>query len=167
MRFRNAKDLYEARYDLVYSSVLVSSSCLITIVETNSDFWALAVIYVVKYFRVERKHLVLIVPTFNENTFKNLTLNYDVTIENRDKGKLNIQIIITYPVIHNDLKNIFLQQMVVSYTLYALHWVRGMYRYSMVPAHGTYNPLWERRLTFHLFMRHPIPCIPRLEEVTF
>ena len=73
----------------MFSSILASSLCLMTIIETNSDDGILEIIDMVNDFRVDTKHLSLKVSNFNENMLGNITINYDVTIEHRDKGKVN------------------------------------------------------------------------------
>ena len=89
LRFKNVKDLLKLRDDILFSSILASSLCLITIIETNNDERILEVIDMVNDFRVDRKHLSLKVPNLNENMLGNITINYDVTIEHRSKGKVN------------------------------------------------------------------------------
>ena len=71
------------------SSVLASSSCLIIIVETYADNQVLDMIDMVNDFRADRKHLLILAPTFNEAMFKNVTINYDVTIEHSYGGDIN------------------------------------------------------------------------------
>ena len=89
LRFENMEELLKVRYDFLFSSALVSSSCLITIIETDGDDYVLDLIDFVNEFRVERKHVILIVPTFNKDNFKNITTNYEVTIDHQDKGKFS------------------------------------------------------------------------------
>ena len=73
------------------SSVLASSSCLITIVEIHSEGdEVLDVIDMVNDFRADRKRLLILAPTFNEAMFKNVTINYDVTIEHSYGGDITI-----------------------------------------------------------------------------
>ena len=74
------------------SSVLASSSCLIIIVETYADNQVLDVIDMVNDFRADRKRLLILAPTFNETMFKNVTINYDVTIEQSYRGDISILI---------------------------------------------------------------------------
>ena len=72
------------------SSVLASSSGLITIVETHASDEVLEVIDMVNNARADRKRLLILAPTFNETMFKNVTINYDVTIEHSYGGDINI-----------------------------------------------------------------------------
>ena len=74
------------------SSVLASSSCVITIVETHSGDEVLDLIDMVNDFRADRKRLLILAPTFNETMFKNVTINYDVTIEHSYGGDISILI---------------------------------------------------------------------------
>ena len=43
-------------------------------------------------FRADRKYLIVLVPTFDETMFENITINYAVTIEHSDGGDVNIDI---------------------------------------------------------------------------
>ena len=90
LRFRSGEDFLKIRHNLLFAYALASSSCLIGIVETFSEDEVLDLIDMVNDFRVDRKCLLLKVPTFNENMFRNITINYDVTIEHRDEGNINI-----------------------------------------------------------------------------
>ena len=82
------EELLKVRDDRLFSSVLASSRCFITIIKTNGSDGVLDVIDMVNDFRADFKHLLLIIPTFNENMFSNITINYDVSIE----GNINITI---------------------------------------------------------------------------
>ena len=85
------KELLKGRNDHLFSSVLASSRCFITIIKANGGDWVLDVIDMVNDFRADFKHLLLIIPTFNENMLNNITLNYDVSIINhREEGNINI-----------------------------------------------------------------------------
>ena len=122
LRFENMEELLKVRYDFLFSSALVSSSCLITIIETDGDDYVLDLIDFVNEFRVERKHVILIVPTFNKDNFKNITTNYEVTIDHQDKGKYKSGVMNIY------VKKIFLlSQLVVGYSVYVLNWARFMH----------------------------------------
>ena len=90
MIFENVEGLLKSRDSPLFSSVLFSSSCIVTIIKTNGNDGVLDVIHMVNDFRADRKHLLLLVPTLNETMFKNITNNYDVTIEHRDEGNVNI-----------------------------------------------------------------------------
>ena len=43
-------------------------------------------------FRADRKYLLLLVPTFDETTFENITINYAVTFEHSDGGDVDFDI---------------------------------------------------------------------------
>ena len=90
LRFRSGEEFLKLRHNHLFSYALASSSCLISIIETFSEDEVLDLIDMVNDFRADRKSLLLKVPTFNENMFKNITINYDVTIEHRDEGNINI-----------------------------------------------------------------------------
>ena len=90
MRFENVEGLLKSKDNPLFSSILASSSCFASIIETNDNEEVLNVIQMVNDFMVDRKHLLLLVPTLNETMFKNITINYDVSIEHRDEGNINI-----------------------------------------------------------------------------
>ena len=90
IRFDNVEGLLKSKDNPLFSSVLASSSCVVSIIEANDNEEVLNVIEMVNDFRVDRKHLLLLVPTLNETMFKNTTINYDVIIEHRDQGNINI-----------------------------------------------------------------------------
>ena len=69
------------RESLLFESVLSSSSCLITIVETYVIGEVFDMIDMVNSFRVGRKHLLVLTPTLKDIMLKNITINYDVTIK--------------------------------------------------------------------------------------
>ena len=133
MRFRNAKELLNRRDRLSFLSVLVSSSCLITIAETSVTEEVFDIIHMVNGFRVERKHLLVFTPTFNETMFNHLSIAYDVTIEHSLGGKF-----IIFMGISTEME-IFFPQMKVLNIPYAHHWVRGMLLYSKVSARKIYK----------------------------
>ena len=92
MRYENVQELLKVRGNLLFSTILASSSCIITIIETSLDHDILNMIDMVNSFRAERKRLLLLIPTFNETMFKNIMINYDVTIEHSDGGDVNINV---------------------------------------------------------------------------
>ena len=73
----------------LFSSILTSSSCVISIIETNVHDDILETIDSMNGLRADRKHLLLLIPTFHETMFRNITINYDVTIEHSDGGEVN------------------------------------------------------------------------------
>ena len=75
--------------------VLASSSCVITIIETYDDDEVFDAIDMMNGFRANRKHLHILIPNFEENMFKNITINFAVTIEHSDGGDVN-EIVIKY-----------------------------------------------------------------------
>ena len=89
LRFKNVEELLKVRDNPIFSSVLALSSCLIIIIETNYENGILDVIDMVGDFRAERKHLLVIVPKYNEEMLKNITINYEVTFEHRDEGNIS------------------------------------------------------------------------------
>ena len=92
LRFKNIEELSKVREHHLFSSVLASSSCIITIIETHDDDETLDAIDMMNGVRADRKQLLLLVPTFDITKFKNITINYDVAIEHSDGGDSNIKI---------------------------------------------------------------------------
>ena len=90
--FKNFEELSKVRAHHLFSSVLSSSSCVITIIETYDDDEVFDAIDMMNGFRADRKHLHILIPTFEENMFKNITINYAVNIEHNDGGEVNINI---------------------------------------------------------------------------
>ena len=94
LRYRNVKELLKVRGHPLFSSVLASSSCVNTIIETyaDPDNKVLDAIDMMNSIRADRKHLLLLVPSFDADIFKNLTINFVVTIEHSDGGEVSINI---------------------------------------------------------------------------
>ena len=90
MNFQNVTDLSKVRQSLLFESLLSSSSCLITKIETSVLGEIFDMIDMVNDFRVSRKHLLVLTPTFNETMLKNITINYDVTIEYINEGGFHV-----------------------------------------------------------------------------
>ena len=86
MNFQNVTDLSKVRQSLLFESLLSSSSCLITKIETSVLGEIFDMIDMVNDFRVSRKHLLVLTPTLKEIMLKNITINYDVTIKYINEG---------------------------------------------------------------------------------
>ena len=141
VRLKNVQELSQARKHRLFSSILASSSCVIGIIETYVHDEILDTIDMMNGLRADRKHLLLLAPTFHETMFRNITINYAVTIEHSDGGEVN----------NNDFDNmyksvdVFTPQMKLSFNLYVLHWERCMHWFSRVCAQFIYKTLWEER----------------------
>ena len=83
-------ELLKIREHPLFSSVLASSSCVITIIETRVNQEVLDAIDMINGFRADTKHLLLSVPKFDETMFKNITINYAINIEQSEGGEVNI-----------------------------------------------------------------------------
>ena len=79
--FQNSTKLLKFRASPFFKTVLDTSSCLNAIVEIKIERDILDMIHMTNDNQMLRKHLHLIVPALNKNTYQNLTLNYDVTFE--------------------------------------------------------------------------------------
>ena len=83
-------ELLKVREHPLFSSVLASSSCVITIIETHVNQEVLDAIDMINGFRADTKHLLLSVPKFDETMFKNITINYAVNIKQSEGGEVII-----------------------------------------------------------------------------
>ena len=90
LRFRNAEEMSNLRGHNLFSSVVASSSCVHTIIETYIDDEVFNAIDMMNAVRAERKHLLLIISTFKETMFKNIIINFAVTIQHSGEGDVNI-----------------------------------------------------------------------------
>ena len=79
--FQNSTEFLKFRASPLFNSALDTSSCLNAILEMEIEKDILEVINLINDYQMPKKHLHLIVPALNKNTFQNLTLNYDVTFE--------------------------------------------------------------------------------------
>ena len=79
---------------------MASSSCIIAIIETYVDDEILDTINMMDGFRADTKHLLLLIPAFDETMFRNITMNYAVTIEHSEDGNVNIDV---YMILNSSL----------------------------------------------------------------
>ena len=81
--FRSVREIMRSH---VFSSALGSSSCLSAILETNCENEALDMIYMLNDFRADKKRLLLLLPTFNVNSLKNISTNFEVRVVSQKEG---------------------------------------------------------------------------------
>ena len=74
------------RGDPLFSSILNSISCLVTIVETDIAEEGLRLIDMVNELSVATKYLLLIVPTFDLTAVENQTINFQVMVNHGESG---------------------------------------------------------------------------------
>ena len=72
----------------MFSSILPLSSCVIAIIEADAESEILDAIDMMNGCRAERKYLILLVHTFDDTLFKNITIDHAVIIEHRDGGDI-------------------------------------------------------------------------------
>ena len=87
MRFQNAEELLRVKDSPLLSSITSSSSCLITVAE-SSDENVLQLLGMVNELNVAKKFLILIVTSLSTTLLRNVTINYNVILDNRGKGKV-------------------------------------------------------------------------------
>ena len=108
LRFENVMELLKVRNDHLFLSVLASSQCFIITIKSNGSDGVLDVIDMVNNFRADFKHLILIIPRFDESMYKNITINYDVSIEHMDEGNFHILIsYVMYNVLYIEPKHVY------------------------------------------------------------
>ena len=86
LRFKDAKELLEAKDHRKMSSIVSTISCLVALVETDHDDEVTSLIDMVNEIKVDRRYLLLIVSTLNTTILKNKTITYNVGIHEKDKG---------------------------------------------------------------------------------
>ena len=86
IRFKDAKELLEVKDHHKMSSILSTISCLLALAETDNDHEVTSLIDMVNEIKVERRYLLLIVPTLNTVILKNKTIIYNVGIQQKNKG---------------------------------------------------------------------------------
>ena len=89
MRSENIAEVLKLKGNSLLTQIMASSSCQITIVETDDPDDIFNISDMVNEFLVAKKHLIVIVPTLDFQAFQslltvmssqNLTINYDVEI---------------------------------------------------------------------------------------
>ena len=72
----------------LFSSLVVSFFCLLTIIETSKVEEVLKLIEVVNEISVAKKYLLLIHPTFDSTAVQNLTINFQIMVNHGEAGEL-------------------------------------------------------------------------------
>ena len=84
--FQDVPTLLRASEDPKFISLLASTSCLVTIAETNNDKDIMSLFDLMNRIRVSDKHLFIKTPVLNYNLLHNKTINYKVFIYHHCKG---------------------------------------------------------------------------------
>ena len=69
--------------------MMMNIICLTIIAEADSHTQALQLTEIVNGLTMEKKALILIMPDLNLETLQNLTLNFEVTLDHKNKGRVN------------------------------------------------------------------------------
>ena len=85
MRFTDADELLNIRNHPQFSKVLSALPCVMTIAEANTDEEAKQLIHMVNGFSADKKHLKLISSGLNASYFQNITVHFNVVVEQRRK----------------------------------------------------------------------------------
>ena len=89
LKFTHVELLLRLGEDDRLASVMKSATCLMTIAETgNSDEISLLVDFI-SGLKVRRKQLLVVMPFFNETSFLNKTINYNVIIMEKGTNYLD------------------------------------------------------------------------------
>ena len=85
MRFKDANKLLNIKGSPKFSRIMAATPCLLTIAEAK-DEEVLDLIDMVNAQRVASKYLYLIASEFNTSSVKNITINFDVVVDQRRPG---------------------------------------------------------------------------------
>ena len=96
MRSQNAEEVLKLRGSPLFSSILNSISCLVTIVETDIAEEGLRLIEMVNELSVATKYLLLIVPTFDLTAIENQTINFQVIVNHGESGNKILVSVISF-----------------------------------------------------------------------
>ena len=86
MRSQNAKEMLKLLGNQLLSALVASTSCLITIVETEDHEEMMNLLEVVKSLSVAKMFVLLIVSTFVPKKIVNLTINFKVMVHHKESG---------------------------------------------------------------------------------
>ena len=70
----------------LFPSIFASISCLVTIVETDASDEVLKVVDMLHHLSMPEKYLILIASTLNKTSLENMTINFQLTVHDKDKG---------------------------------------------------------------------------------
>ena len=84
--FQDVPTLLRASENLKFTSLLVSTSCLVTIAETSYDKDITSLFDIMNRIRVSDKFLFIKTPVLNYNLLHNKTINYKVFINHHCRG---------------------------------------------------------------------------------
>ena len=88
LTFHNVLALSRASETPNFISLIASTSCLVTIVETSSENDIMTLFDIMKKIRLIEKYLFIETTVLNYNLLQNKTINYKVFINHLWKGKL-------------------------------------------------------------------------------
>ena len=86
MRSQNAKEMLKLTGNPLLSALVASTSCLITIVETEDHEEMMKLLEVMDGLSVAKKFVLLIVSTFVPKKIVNLTINFKVMVHHKESG---------------------------------------------------------------------------------
>ena len=109
--------------------------CLTIIAEADSEAQVLQLTELVNGLTMEKKALIVIMQDLNWETLQNLTLNFEVTIDHKNKGRVNflMSMLLVYLISHHKTQ-LITTQVSVPTPLSAQLWGKGMLRSMMAGA---------------------------------
>ena len=85
MLFKDAKEVLKIRYSPKFSRIMAMTPCVMIIAEAQ-DEEVLPLIEMVNDQSIERKYLYLITPELNASTVQNITINFNIVVDQRCPG---------------------------------------------------------------------------------
>ena len=88
--------------------------CLTIIAEADSEAQVLQLTELVNGLTMEKKALIVIMQDLNWETLQNLTLNFEVTIDHKNKGRVNflMSMLLVYLISHHKTQSLGAHQTV-------------------------------------------------------
>ena len=90
LRYNNAKELLKMKNNPQFVLIFTTVTCLSIIVEANNNDEVSQLIDIVNGLTVERKCLLLIVPSSELSVMRNKTINYNVVIFDKGSGNSSL-----------------------------------------------------------------------------
>ena len=88
MRYENSKELLKLKDNILFPTLMHSTSCIVMRVETDEIGHMLKLIEMVNALPLPKKHLQLFVSKSDSAQFENLTINFQVSFHQKKKGDI-------------------------------------------------------------------------------
>ena len=90
MKFQSFQNLLEIKDGEKFRSLRAMMSCLVTITEMSNESEVSKMIDIMHEFKIAQKHLIIFMDTLNTTLLSERTVNYNVMINHRGTGVLNV-----------------------------------------------------------------------------